>query len=193
MTQQEYRPCKVIIHSQERAKWNICNATKQYLNVLNSQTPGGNCSHSSLKSTQTVEALTFRTSDDLHHNPSIYGQEGWWVGKPSAEASRVKYQSCCLWGKMGTAVETPWCQGNARHPRQSLIGLDTLRMADCGPRWCSHVPHRPPTLPQWVVCLPGGKTTPRDASQSSTATAVNVSAGKVEQLLPSASMCLNFG
>lgn len=188
MTQQEYRPCKAIILSQETEKWNICNATKQQSTsmLFNSQCPGGNCTRSNLKSTQTVEALT---SDDLLHNPPIYGQEGWWVGKPSAEAS----QSCCLWGKMSTAVETPWCQGNARHPSQSLTALDTLRMANWAAVMLTCAPLTPlPHPPQWAVCSPGGKT-PRDASQSSTATAVNVNARKVEQLLLSASMCLNFG
>ena len=98
--------------------------------LFNSQHPRGDCSRSNLKSRQTAVVLTFRTSDDLLPIPSSYGQKGWWVGKPSAAASRVNCQSCCLWGKVSTAVETPWCQWDARHPRRSLIGLATLRMAD---------------------------------------------------------------
>lgn len=68
------------------------------------------------------------------------------------------------------------------HIKDGRLGSGDVHM-------CSTDPTHPP---QWVVCLPGGKTTPRDASQSSTATVVNVYAGKVEQLLPSMRVCSNF-
>lgn len=60
----------------------------------------------------------------------MYGAEGWWVGNPCESASSVKYQRRYLWGVTSPAVETPWCQWNARHLSTSQIGQDTLRMPD---------------------------------------------------------------
>lgn len=82
------------------------------------------------------------------HKPSIYGQEGWWVGNPCERANGVKYQSCYLWGETRAAVETPWCQRHAGYSSRSQIGFNTLRVGGaCATTWSP----RPPPPPQCTL------------------------------------------
>lgn len=91
------------------------------------------------------------------HNPSIYGQEGWWGGEPLRVSQRCEISKLLCWGETGAAVETPWCQRHAGYSFASRLGLDALRMEERGQRWwkvmftCALAttlgPHPPPKPP----------------------------------------------
>ena len=126
------------------------------------------------------------------YKPSIYGQEGWWVGNPCEWASGVRYQSCYPWGETGAAVETPWCQRHAGYSFASRLGLDALRVRERGQRWwkvmftCAlattlgpHPPSKTTTTTRRLRASPEVNWRTDDASQSSAATTVNVNIWKV--------------